>query len=120
MLLELVAFVGLIVAVLVFFAEAGKHAPLGLVGGTILLILGLWVLVDGMQYQTGLASNLTMTSNISGNVTITLTNETITPTYASIPELPYLDIGTSTFIGLALVLLSLYGLFHYAFEVKGG
>jgi hypothetical protein len=119
MLIELVAFVGLIIIAIVFIAEGGKHAPLGLVGATILLILGFWVMTDGIQYQISVSALANSTIIPIDNTTfMTVTTQTTTPIYEDIPEFPYLDIGTSVFIGLAFILLAIYGVIHYSFAIK--
>jgi len=121
MFLELVAFVGLIIAVLVFFAEGGDHAPLGLIGATVLLILGFWVMTDGIQYQTSLSTATNSTNTSLDNITyVVTTTQTTTPVYSDIPEFPYLSIGISVFVGLSLILMAIYGLIHYSFVIKGG
>jgi len=116
MILELVIFFSAIIISLIFFAESGRHPPLGIIGSIVLLILGLWIVVDGIQYQTSELKMTNSTTTTDGNDTSMESSESISPVYSDLPELPYLSIGISVFLSLSFILASLYMLFNYAFN----
>jgi len=130
MYLEIIAFIGAIVLILVFFAET-KKPILGLAASFILFILGYWVFTDGIQMQTG--ESLAETITLSGNSTISSTevvsgNDTTTTGSTSFSENKtlfgnstkiYEDIPATSitplheFLGVVFMLLSIFGMFNY-------
>lgn len=145
MLLEIVGFVGAFIVLLYYFAEQ-KKPLLGLAGSVVMMVLGFWILSDGLQIRTGeqvteataslengsIVGASAGTAELDGNTTtysedltsgtnLTLSgtrSQNVTYVYAPIPAAPYT--GTSPFIGLMLVILSIYGLLYYvAVMIKG-
>lgn len=131
MLIDLVLGFGVLVGILTILAEGTKKPEVGVMAALLLLMLGLWVLTDGMQYKTGETvttsitgtNPTTSTETVDGNVTTIYLNTTMNQTesattayvYANIPETPYFSMVT--LLGLVMILLSMYGLLHYAMEI---
>lgn len=117
LILEVAGFVGLIILVLFIFAEAAKKAPLGIIASVLMGILGLSIIISGLQYNAG--STITMNQTENTNVidentsikTISGTN-TINQTYSNIPSPS--SIPMDWILGLILVLLAVYGGLYYS------
>lgn len=138
MLLEVAGFVGVVIVFLFYFAEQRKPIA-GVFASLMLMVSSFWVLSDGLQMRSGevvsvaTLQNLTGTnsgsmdgtSTLDGNTTdyseseavnmTGMTNitgtETLQYSYADVPITPYAE--TSWFLGIMLLLFSLYTLFHY-------
>jgi hypothetical protein len=127
MLLELIGFFGFFILVLAGLAEVGKGKPAGILAGVLLIILGAYIFLDGVQIRTGELStssqNLTLSSyscidNVTecteGTDTSTGTiSTTTTYSYADIPITPY--IGLAELLGIIFTLTGLYAIFHYLY-----
>jgi putative Mn2+ efflux pump MntP len=130
MIAETFTFYALIVILLGFFAEFSKKPVFGLFGSILLILLGIYVITDGLQLKTGETNAITQlregtdltdgtTDNSTYSETTTL-NETITETstttyeYTS-PTLPGFPINS---LGLILVLLGLYSVYAYVLEIN--
>ena len=122
MLLELAGFFGGIIIVLLFLAETNKPI-FGLFATVFLLVLGAWIIVDGIQYKIGesvlVHENGTSTMNPDNSSTIALfSNQTAVSIYQNVPEtLPYISVNQ--FFGVVFILVSIYGIFHYVTKVSG-
>lgn len=145
MLLEVIGFMGAFIVLLFYFAEQ-KKPVLGLAGSITLMVLSFWILSDGIQIRSGelvtettasldngsivgasvgtaeldgntttYSEDLTSGSNLSSSGT---TNKSLTYVYSAVPATPYT--GTSPFLGLMLLLLSVYGLLYYVAVMIGG
>jgi len=123
MLLELAGFLFGVFVVLIFFAKFTARATFGIFAGVLLLVLGLWIYVDGIQIPSGTLTHsqetgLTILScgdtncstNTSMNETLSI-SKTIneTTTYQNIPTTPYMP--ANQVIGLLFILLSIYVMF---------
>jgi len=53
MLLEIIGFWGLMELIMFAFAEFFKRKEIALIASLLLIVLGLLILVDGIQIQTG-------------------------------------------------------------------
>lgn len=139
MLLEVIGFVGAVIVLLFFFAEQRKPF-LGFSASIMLMVLSFWILADGIQVRSGELKTIANLENMTGNSTAqtngvntvvagiitaytatttedveSLTNitgtETLQYAYTDVPVTPFAE--THQFIGLMLLLISLYGMFHY-------
>ncbi len=122
MYLELLAFFGLFLLILYVIAEGTRKPIVGAFASLLLITLGVWVIVDGLQMRTGDVltknefQNQTVSFNNATNATTTALTTTGTDTtvyvYSPVPATPYL--GLQFVLGIVLVLLGLYGATYYA------
>lgn len=68
MIFEFVAFYGIIILVLFCFAEFRTKPEVGIVASVLLLTFSLWIIVDGIQIQTGQDINITETAQADGTL----------------------------------------------------
>lgn len=114
--IQIFGFLGIIILLLVIFAEATKSKKaLGVIAGLLLIMLGLWVYSDGIQIQTGQVTtkNINEFHDITpayDNVTIT-GNETITYVMSDI-TLEWITFNEV--MGLFLILFGVFGVIFYA------
>ena len=66
MLLEIVGFLVLLIGGLVFMAESTKRLEIGVIASLLLIILGLWIITDNIQVQTGTSISATEINTING------------------------------------------------------
>lgn len=138
MLLELVGFFGAFIVLLIFFAEFGKNYAGGIIAGVLLIILGSYVFLDGIQIKMGemttISGDIAGTSTTDGesetkilvNASTTAYNESTvmsyypdtteitTDMYADLPPMPF--ISFEELFGLILVLTGLYTIFVYTYK----
>lgn len=99
--LTLLLVAGIFMIVGYVFLQGKKYAKASLVAGyIILLFIGLWVLIDGLYYPTGVTT-VNETSTTVGNVTTT--SSVMTDTLTSNSLINYA-------VGLTTILLSMLGL----------
>jgi putative Mn2+ efflux pump MntP len=122
MLLELFGFYGLMLLAMFFFADASKAYPLGIIGGVLLIVLGLGVLTDGLQVQSGVDTQIdadtttnTTITRVNNDTTTEATLSTTTSTEGS--SFVYSNISAGTLniniLGMVLCLLGLYAMWHF-------
>lgn len=125
-------------------AELGRKPFFGIAASLLLLILAIAILTDGIQFQSGMnvistdslqnsnsssnstaysfTDNASLTSTntstlISGTTALISKNATTTYLYTEMPEItPVIPI--KQLLWLFMTLLSIYGLFAYATEIK--
>lgn len=129
--MEVFGFYSLIVIILAFFAEYSRKPIIGLFAAILLLLLGLFILADGLQFRTGDITNdiTTKTGTYLTNGTYptnttyeetTALNEVSTTegstTYAysdtDIPGFPVLSLG------IFMILLAIYGMYAYVLDIN--
>ena len=119
MLLELAAFVGIIVIALIVIAELTKMYGLGLIAGVFVLFMAFWFIGDGLQYSTGTTTlkNLTSTTceNLTCETTNSLENDTTINNYADIPTTPYYPM--LALFEISAILTGLYLIVHYSMDL---
>ncbi len=136
-ILEIVALIGIVIILLIYFAEKGITL-FGLVAGALLMIFGFMIMTDGIQIQSGEEIDITTFESINGttnstysyvgnqtdtieeihleNVTVD-TSESSAYVYSDIPETPFIPLDD--LLGDLFILLGLYGMFHYLVEMLG-
>lgn len=93
---------------------------LGVFASMLLLIMGIWIAIDGVYMKTGelVGANSGMAPGNLTNGTVSWSNQTSTDLYSPIEipvTAPYATFGNV--VGLALILLSMYGMIHYGMKV---
>lgn len=132
MLLELFAFFGLMAIAMFAFADMRNYGTIRIMASFILLILGFWVVVDGLQYRTGDSVDISETRTLGGtntnnatgtpntyNETVSLSrSETVSYEYAAL-EWPFASIIPLRHV-LAIILwfMGLYGFLTWKPEVR--
>lgn len=119
MYLEVLGFAGIIVVVLAFFSETLRLPVLGIGASVLLLISGLWVLIDDVQVRT--AETVTGSTILQADNVTTVQNLTTAYTYSDVPPLTF---GSTTWafswvLGLVLTLISIMGFLYYTLEQGG-
>lgn len=126
---EIVIFFGLLILILLAFAELGKHKIIGVLASLLLIMLGLWIGLDDITFITGTNTEITGTNSITeselwvadeyvGNQTVTTynTNENLTITHAP-TNIPNTGIAFNFLISMVLILVGLYGSLYYALNL---
>lgn len=117
-------FVGLIIVI--FISSAFSNIKIiGVVGAFLLLLLGIWVYMDGIYYYVGdstTQSTLYALNTTNGTTTVYAFNKTALYEKATAPVitivgLPSADLGN--LIGLVLILLGMYGMIYYSGRIFG-
>ena len=121
--IEVLGVLGILILILFGAATASDNMRiLGVFASLIMLMLGIMVYTDGIVYKTGdtsigtnnvLKSISALNSTTNESATLSL-NETSTNQY-SYMTVPYVDFGQ--FLGTVLILLSMFGMLHYALGV---
>ena len=125
MLAEVFGLFGLIVFLLFVFAETQGKTMLGVFASLMMLLLGIWVIVEPIYFKvaehiTGTETTLKNETNTAGNLTsssIKTYNVTSNSTYVPPSDPSFTPLSYSGIIGLALVLLSMFGMLHYGLRV---
>ena len=124
--IDVLIVLAIIIFILFIAAELACMRILGVFASLLLLMLGLMILTDGIVYKVGditigtdSAAKFGNYHNISGNITLNETslthlNQTTADMYAEM-TVPYVKFNE--FIGLVLLLLSLFGMLHYGLGV---
>lgn len=104
-MIDLIVYIWLLVFVILFIANLYTDNPVfGLIAGMWFLILGLGIIVDGFQMQTG------MTLTEAGNTT------TVTNTYTDV-TLPF---STYSIVwGIIILCISIYIIYRNAEDLSG-
>jgi hypothetical protein len=126
---EIVVFFGLLILILLAFAELGKHKIIGVLASLLLIMLAIWVGLDDITFITGTNTAITGTNSITeselwvadeyvGNQTVTTynTNENLTISHApaTIPNTP---IAFNLLLALVLLSVGIYGALYYALNL---
>lgn len=114
MYLEILAFFGLIILVLVALAETKKPA-MGLFAAIFLFVLSLWIMSEPLQMRSGETKSISSTSVLVDNTTSTNSTETINYQYSNVPDYPYTTL--QSILSLPLLLISIYGIWYYVGEI---
>jgi len=108
---DVFAFWGIIILAMFAFAELRKEWRIvGLISSVFLIILGVWVIPDGLQIKTGETTVLNTISNSTvANITTTDTAQTVvgiwtnmTVPYQNIIGMPAEQIIAILFVGLGM------------------
>jgi hypothetical protein len=116
MLLEILIFFGIISFLLVLLTDLGRHTPLGIIAGVIMLFMAYSLLTEGLQTITG---QITYTNSTYLNDTSTynfLINETksiVTTSNQIITQYVQIDY----LLGLSFLLIALYLIIHYSMQL---
>lgn len=129
MILEMLVLMGLIIFVLLLFAELTSQSILGVFASVLMLISAFWILTTGITYQTGQTEITAQTSEIEEHIisepshgllnetqhingtTILSENKTKINTYSPIPTTPFIKMDF--LLGFSLLLLAIYALVRY-------
>lgn len=122
---EIAGLFGIIVILLFLFAETGGKVILGVFASLLMLLLGVWIISDPLTFKiaehtTGTEIIQTNQTIIGGNTTtssINTYNVTVNDTFVTPSKPTYIPLSYSGTIGLALALLSMFGLLHYSLRV---
>lgn len=130
MQIEVFGLLGLFILVIFFFAETGGKKILGVFASLIMLMLGVWAFVDPISFNFGYRTTgnqteaKSQTSIVSGNTTTisststTIYNVSTNNTYTPASRPSFSPLGFSQLNGLALLLLSMFGMLYYGLAVK--
>jgi hypothetical protein len=122
---EIAGLFGIIVILLFVFAETGSKVILGVFASLLMLLLGVWIIADPLTFKiaehtTGTETVQTNQTVIGGNTTtnsVSTYNVTTNETFASPSNPTYIPLSYSGTVGLALILLSMFGMLHYGLRV---
>ena len=109
---ESIAFFGILTLILFVFAELGRHKIMGAFAALLLILMGLWVGLDNITFQTGSYTATTITTT---NTTIT-TNATLTPTYSTI-AIPNTPVAFNILLATLFIFVGIYAMLYYALYV---
>ena len=122
---EIAGLFGIIVILLFVFAETGSKVILGVFASLLMLLLGVWIIADPLTFK--IAEHTTGTETVQMNQTVsggnTTTNSvstfnvTTNTTFAPPSNPTYIPLSYSGTVGLALILLSMFGMLHYGLRV---
>ena len=122
---EIAGLFGIIVILLFLFAETGGKVILGVFASLLMLVLGVWIIADPLTFKVAehtIGTQITQSNQtiIGGNTTTTSLNTynvTVNDTFVTPSKPAYLPLSYSGTIGLALALLSMFGMLHYGLRV---
>jgi hypothetical protein len=114
MIADTFVFFGAITLIALIYGVASKLKGITITGFILVLLLGLFVMTDGVMLQTGSTKIINDASTVSGNSTIMTGNETTTFNYATPAQIGPLD--WATIFGLVLILIGLAGTYSEATE----
>lgn len=122
---EMAGLFGIIIILLFLFAETGGKVVLGVFASLLMLLLGVWVISDPLTFK--IAEHTTGTEIVQKNQTtvgantttssLNTFNITVNNTYVSPSNPTYIPLSYSGTVGLALVLVSMFGMLHYGMRV---
>lgn len=118
--LENIGLFALLIVLLLIGTYLSNIKILGVFASMLLLIMGIWIAVDGVYIKTGelTGGQSGVFTNNTTNSTTTWTNQTATNLYSKI-EIPNL-IPSATFgsiVGLACILISMYGMLYFGMKL---
>jgi hypothetical protein len=114
--IEIVAFWGFLILLLIFLGEVRPQFRLLAFLGCVLLIpLAFWINDSGVEVLTGTMSNTTTVSNTTLSGTTITGHESLTKTLTPL-VIPYFNIRQIFF--LTLVGLSVFGIVHYVQPIQ--
>jgi hypothetical protein len=122
---EVFGLFGILLILLFFFAETGGKVILGVFASLLMLLLGVWVIVEPITFKTaehvvGTEITTTNQTSVGGNTTTHTTNTfnvTTNETFTVPPGPSYTPVSYSGLIGMVLLLLSMFGMLHYGLRV---
>jgi len=122
---EIAGLFGIIVILLFLFAETGGKVILGVFASLLMLLLGVWIIADPLTFKIAehtVGTEIIQTNQtiIGGNTTtssISTLNVTVNSTFVSPSNPTYIPLSYSGTVGLALALLSMFGMLHYGLRV---
>lgn len=116
---------GIAVLIIFIFAETPGRAILGVFASILLLLMGAWLVAEPLTFKT--ADHTTGTEELVQNQTVvgavTLTNAITTynisknATYTPPSNPVFMPISYSGLVGLALLLISMFGMLYYGLRV---
>jgi hypothetical protein len=119
MLLELVTGFGIFILILVILAETTKKPIVGAIASLVLLVLAMWIFLDGIQYKIGQdivkTENTTTNSSLNSSTSLSAQTSEVRDIYTDLPSFSIVPMGT--LIPLLFVLLSMYGLMNYGMDL---
>ncbi len=116
---------------LIFLATSMSNIKVvGVVGGILLLLLGMWVITDNLFYKVGVSGLKYQTNEVINNITTNTTiigsliyvNDSSVNRYQEI-QVPIVGgtagIKAKDILGFSIILIALYAIMHYAQGIFG-